>query len=77
MSDDLDRWQRKRGFYATAPQWVYGLWRTQPSFEWFVKSRRSELANAGAIRKLGRDWFVDVEGLKLFVAQKFVGAINE
>jgi hypothetical protein len=73
MSDDLERWQRKRGFYATAPQWVYGFWRTQPSFEWFVKSRRSELANAGAICKLGRDWFVDVDALQNFVASQFNG----
>lgn len=73
MSDDLERWQRKSGFYAAAPQWVYGLWRTQPSFEWFVKSRRSELANAGAIRKLGRDWFVDVDALQEFVTHQLMG----
>lgn len=73
MSDYLERWQRKRGFYADAPSWVYGLWRTQPSFEWFVKSRRAELSNAGAIRKLGRDWFVDVNALQLFVENKLNG----
>lgn len=64
MSDDLLRWQRKRDFYANAPDWVRQFWSTQPSFNWYCKSRRLELSEAGVLRKLGRDWMVDVQQLE-------------
>ena len=70
MSCELDRWQRKRGFYDNAPEWVHNIWRTRASLEWFLKSRRNELNAHGAIRKLGRDWFVDIERMKIFVSER-------
>ncbi|GEM_PF-5700600 len=50
MSDDLSNWQRKREFYAHAPEWVRQIWPTEPSFNWYVKSRRQVLSNAGMLR---------------------------
>ena len=73
MSIDLDRWQRKADFYANAPTWVRSIWSTQPSFEWYCKSRRKTLAKAGALRKLGRDWFVHSDQLEVAVRGEFFG----
>jgi hypothetical protein len=73
MSDDLSNWQRKREFYAHAPDWVRQIWPTEPSFNWYVKSRRQVLANAGVLRKLGRDWLVDVKALEQNMRQQLGG----
>lgn len=70
MSNDLSRWQRKREFYTNAPDWVRQIWLTQPSFNWYCKSRRQELSEAGVLRKLGRDWMVDVEQLEQTLRQQ-------
>lgn len=68
MSFLLDRTARKRDFYLTGPAWVRSTWPTPHSFEWFCRSRREELASKGAMVKLGRDWFVDVQAFPLAVA---------
>lgn len=67
MSIDLERWQRKADYYANGPEWVHRIWSTQPSFDWFCKSRRQALSQAGVLRKLGRDWFVNSELLEAVV----------
>lgn len=68
MSFLLDRTARKRDFYLTGPDWVRRTWPTPHSFDWFCRSRRQELASKGAMVKLGRDWFVDVQAFPQAVA---------
>ncbi len=64
MSNDLSNWQRKREYYKQSPDWVRQIWPSEPSFNWFIKSRREALANAGVLRKLGRDWLVNEQALE-------------
>ena len=62
MSFDLSSLRRKGDYYTTeAPDWVRNIWTRPESFDWFIKSNRAQLSKAGAIVRLGRDWFVDVE----------------
>lgn len=62
MSFDLSSLRRKGDYYATeAPDWVRTIWKRPAGFDWFIKNNRSQLAEHGAIVRLGRDWFVDVE----------------
>lgn len=71
MSFVLDRTARKRDFYLTGPAWVRSVWPTPHSFDWFCRSRRHELASKGAMVKLGRDWFVDVQAFPKAVASVY------
>lgn len=71
MVDILEKVRRKRTYYEQAPQWVLALWPSLDSFEWFCKSRRAELEKAGAMHKLGRDWFIDAEQFPIAVAKAY------
>lgn len=52
--------RRKPDYYRNdAPAWVRNVWPRQASFDWFIKHRRAELVNSGAVVRLGRDYFVD------------------
>jgi len=73
MSNDLSNWQRKREFYSRGPHWVRQIWPSEPSFNWFIKSRREMLANSGVLRKLGRDWLIDQQALEQNVRQQIGG----
>lgn len=68
MVEMLERLRRKRAYYENAPAWVLSLWPAFDGFEWFCKHNRSELQKLGAIRKLGRDWFIDAEAFPGAVA---------
>lgn len=58
----LNNLRRKAAFYEhDAPEWVKNLWPRPESFDWFVKHHRDALLAQGAMIKLGRDYFVDVE----------------
>lgn len=37
------------------------IWRSEESFFWFFKENREKLADTGAIMRIGRDWFVDLD----------------
>lgn len=56
----LARIRRKPDYYQNdAPAWVRNVWPRPESFDWFIKHRRAELVAAGAVVRLGRDYFVD------------------
>lgn len=55
----FDRLRRKAEFYQQGPEWVRSIWPTENSFAWFLKSHTQELEKLLAIRKVGRDWFID------------------
>lgn len=56
----LTRIRRKPDYYRNdAPEWVRNVWPRQESFDWFIKHRRVELVDSGAVVRLGRDYFVD------------------
>lgn len=62
-------------FEHDAPPWARNIWPKFSSLEYFVKTHRSELVEQGAMRKLGRDYFVDVESFPR-VAQQILGVPN-
>jgi hypothetical protein len=56
----LSNLRRKTAYYQhDAPDWVRNVWNRPESFDWFIKNNRAELCIAGALVKLGRDFFVD------------------
>lgn len=58
----LHNLRRKSIFYRhDAPGWVRNIWDRPESFNWFIKHNREVLVQSGALVKLGRDYFVDVE----------------
>jgi hypothetical protein len=60
VSTKLARIRRKPDYYQNeAPAWVRNVWNRPESFNWFIKHRRAELVAAGAVVRLGRDYFVD------------------
>lgn len=62
---NLTALRRAGDFYETdAPNWVRSLWPTRSSFDWFIKSRRAQLVEAGALVKLGSRVCVDTERFK-------------
>lgn len=57
---NLENLRHKTDFYQTNdPPWVQKIWRTLPSLDWFIKDNRSALNKAGAIVRIGRDYFID------------------
>lgn len=57
----LARLRRKLDYYHhDAPGWVRTVWPRPESFAWFVKNHRADLANQGALFRLGRDHFIDI-----------------
>ena len=59
---NIENLRRKAEYYQhDAPEWVRVIWPRQASLNHFVKFNRDALVRAGAIRRLGRDYFVDVE----------------
>lgn len=60
VSIKLARIRRKPDYYQNdAPAWVRNVWPRPESFDWFIKNRRAELVESGAVVRLGRDYFVD------------------
>ncbi|MGV0953408.1 MAG: hypothetical protein ACOYBR_03790 [Fluviibacter sp.] len=73
MSFDLSSLRRKGDYYATeAPDWVRNIWKRPEGFDWFIKNNRTQLSDAGAIVRIGRDWFVDVDQFPM-AATKVMG----
>lgn len=59
---ELERLRRKREFYAhDAPGWVRTIWPRPQSFDNFCKEHRTALKASGAMRRVGRDYFLDRE----------------
>ena len=59
---DLSNLRRKRDFYTNnSPAWVRIVFRSFTSFNWFCKDNRNALIAAGALFRIGRDYFVDTE----------------
>ena len=53
---------RKRDFYNNAAQpWMRNIWSRKEALDHFIKYNRLRLASAGAVVKIGRDYFVDTE----------------
>ena len=53
---------RKRDYYdEKAPQWVRNIWSRKESFNNFIKYNRRSLVEQGAVHKIGRDYFIEVE----------------
>jgi len=70
MTVDLSSLRRKSDYYANeAPDWVRNIWTRPEGFDWFIKNNRTQLSEAGAIVRLGRDWFVDVEQFPVAATQ--------
>ena len=63
MNDvQLSALRRKGDYYRNeSPEWVRTVWARPQGFDWFIKHHRTELATDGAIIRLGRDWFIDVD----------------
>ncbi len=60
-SSSISDLRRKRDYYLQdAPDWVRTFWTKPESFNWFIKNNRSELTHQGAILRLGRDYFIDL-----------------
>lgn len=58
----LQNLRRKPDYYRhDAPEWVRTIWPRPESFNWFVKAHRDTLMSQGAVVRLGRDQFVNVE----------------
>ncbi len=69
----LSALRRKDVFYRSeAPAWVRNIWPRVESFNWFCKNHRDRLIADGAMVKLGRDFFVDVNTFPK-VAQRLLG----
>jgi hypothetical protein len=67
---DLSHLRRKRDYYTNdSPPWVRIVFRSFRSFDWFCKDNRAALIAAGALFRIGRDYFVDTE--------KFLGQVIE
>lgn len=63
---DLSNLRHKRDYYKhAAPAWVRIVFHNYNSFDWFCKNNREALIAAGALFRIGRDYFVDTE--------KFIG----
>jgi hypothetical protein len=66
----LSNLRRKRDYYTNdSPDWVRVVFRSFTSFDWFCKDNRDALISAGALFRIGRDYFVDTE--------KFLGLVIE
>lgn len=58
----LNRLKRKADFYRDdAPEWCRAIWPRPQSLSNFIKQHREPLKQAGALRRIGRDFFVDAE----------------
>ena len=59
---NIENLRRKADYYQhDAPDWARVLWPRIASFNHFIKYNREELVRAGAILRIGRDYFVDSE----------------
>jgi hypothetical protein len=57
---NLEHLRRKHEFWRhEAPGWCRQIWPRPQSLDYFVKMHRAPLQEAGALQKIGRDWFVD------------------
>ena len=64
---------RKRDYYdEKSPQWVRNIWSRKESFNNFIKYNRQSLVEQGAVVKIGRDYFVDVEKFPT-IARQVIG----
>lgn len=53
--------ERKREYYYSGPDWIRNIWKRRESLDHFIKSNKERLSAAGAVVKIGRDYFVDTE----------------
>ena len=73
----LSNLRRKADFYEhDAPKWARNIWSRPKSFEWFTKTHRKELIAQGAMLKIGRDYFIDVEKFPA-AAIRILGLVHE
>jgi hypothetical protein len=73
----LSRIRRKLDYYFhDAPDWVRVVWPRPESFSWFVKHYRDELRSHGALLRLGRDYFIDIDQFPP-AAEKILGLCEE
>lgn len=62
QKSDITNLRRKRDYYLhDGPVWIRTIWAKPESFNWFLKSNRNKLTELGALVRLGRDYFIDVE----------------
>ena len=53
---------RKRDYYNdAAPLWVRNIWSRKEALDHFIKYNRQRLTSAGAVVKIGRDYFVHAD----------------
>ncbi len=65
---DLSKLRRKRDYYTSdSPDWVRIVFRSFESFDWFCKDNRDALLAAGALMRIGRDYFVETEQISLAI----------
>lgn len=57
----LESLRRKSAYFHEGPQWVRNRWPRIQSLSWFIKAHKDELTKKGAIVKLGREWFIDID----------------
>jgi hypothetical protein len=59
---NLENLRRKHEFLRhDAPAWCRQVWPRPQSLDYFIKANRTPLTQAGALQKVGRDWFVDCQ----------------
>lgn len=52
---------RKSAYYQfDGPDWTKKLWTRFESFSYFIKAHRDHLVQKGAIRRIGREYFIDL-----------------
>ena len=70
---NLELLVRKRDYYNdAAPLWVRNIWSRKEALDHFIKHNRLRLASAGAVIKIGRDYFVDAEKFPT-IARQVIG----
>ncbi len=59
---NLESLVRKRDYYEQGTlSWVRNIWVRKASLDHFIKYNKLRLSARGAVVKIGRDYFVDVE----------------
>lgn len=59
---DFDKLRRKPDYFQNdLPPGLRNILRSLGGFSWFIKDNRAELVREGAVVRLGRDYFIQVE----------------
>ena len=67
---NIESLRRKAEYYEhDAPTWARVIWTRPASFNHFIKFNRDALVEAGAIRRIGRDYFIDSEVFPVVAAR--------